>query len=216
IFYLRLGQLNARGKANRGSAEKKTGGIASRPESMQRIVIFLIFTTFTAAIIISAVSFIPLLMVDHFQVSKKTAAALLSVIYVAVFWASPLGGYLADRLGGVRVTLAVCFIAGPVIFLFTLLPYGPGIFLLLALLGTVIFARMSASETFIVSNTPPAIRSTVLGIYFFTGMEGGGVLTPVLGYAIDHLGFRTAFTIAGGAVFAVTLICSFLLSEQKG
>jgi FSR family fosmidomycin resistance protein-like MFS transporter len=181
-----------------------------------RIATFLIFTTFTAAIIISAVSFIPLLMVDHFHVSKKTAAALLSVIYVAVFWASPLGGYLADRMGGVRVTLAVCFIAGPVIFLFTVLPWGPGIFLLLALLGTVIFARMSASETFIVSNTAPAVRSTVLGIYFFTGMEGGGVLTPVLGYAIDHLGFRMAFTIAGGAVFVVTLICSFLLSERKG
>ena len=215
LFYLRLGQLNARGKANRGGTGKDTDSIVSRPAGMRRVVIFLIFTTFTAAIIISAVSFIPLLMVDHFQVSKETAAALLSVIYVAVFWASPLGGYLADRLGGVRVTLAVCFIAGPVIFLFTVLPYGPGIFVLLALLGTVIFARMSASETFIVSNTPPAIRSTVLGIYFFTGMEGGGVLTPVLGYAIDHLGFRTAFTIAGGATFAVTLICSFLLRERK-
>ncbi|MBU3931868.1 MAG: MFS transporter, partial [Proteobacteria bacterium] len=161
------------------------------------------------------VSFIPLLMVDHFQVSKKTAAALLSVIYVAVFWASPLGGYLSDRVGSVRVTLAVCFTAGPVIFLFTVLPYGWGIFALLILLGTVIFARMAASETFIVSKTPPHIRSTVLGIYFFTGMEGGGILTPVLGYLIDRLGFQTAFTIAGGAAFAVTLICAFRLREDR-
>jgi FSR family fosmidomycin resistance protein-like MFS transporter len=215
LFYVRLGQLNARGKANRNGTKKSEENTASRPESMRRIVIFLILTTFTAAIIISAVSFIPLLMVDHFQVSKKTAASLLSVIYVAVFWASPLGGYLADRVGGIRVTLAVCFIAGPVIVLFAVLPYGPGIFALLILLGTVIFARMSASETFIVSNTPPGIRSTILGIYFFTGMEGGGILTPLLGYAIDHLGFRMAFTIAGGAVFIVTMICSFLLRERK-
>ena len=127
---------------------------------MSRIVLFLIFSTFTAAIIISVVSFIPLLMVDHFHVSKRTAASLLSVIYVAVFWASPLGGYLSDRVGSVRVTLAVCFIAGPVIILLTVLPYGLGIFTLFILLGTVIFARMSASETFLVSNTPPGIRST--------------------------------------------------------
>ena len=215
LFYLRLGQLNAREKANPGGMEKKEGCNDSRPESMSRIVIFLIFSTFTAAIIISVVSFIPLLMVDHFHVSKETAAALLSVIYVAVFWASPLGGYLSDRVGSVRVTFAVCFIAGPVIFLFTVLPYGWGVFTLLLLLGTVIFSRMSASETFIVSKTPPGRRSTVLGIYFFTGMEGGGILTPVMGYAIDHLGFPTAFTIAGGAVFTVTLICVFLLWEKR-
>jgi MFS family permease len=215
FFYLRLGQLNAREKANQSGAEKKEGAIASRSESMRRIVIFLIFSTFTAAIIISVVSFIPLLMVDHFHLSKRTAASLLSVIYVAVFWASPLGGYLSDRVGSVRVTLAVCFIAGPVIILLTVFSYGVGIFTLFILLGTVIFARMSASETFLVSKTPPGIRSTVLGIYFFTGMEGGGILTPVLGYAIDRLGFQTAFTIAGGAVFAVTLICAFLLSEKR-
>lgn len=215
FFYLRLGLLNAREKAAQGSAEKKGAPVASRPKNISRIVIFLIFSTFTAATILSVVSFIPLLLVDHFHVGKKTAASLLSMIYVAVFWASPLGGYLSDRLGSVRVALAVCFIAGPVIILFTVLPYGLGIFALLLLLGTVIFSRMSASETFIVSNTPPAIRSTILGIYFFTGMEGGGLLTPVLGYGIDRLGFQTTFIIAGGAVFLVTLICAFLLWEKR-
>lgn len=215
LFYLRLGQLTARQKANRSEENKSAGPIESRPESMRRIAVFVIFSTFTAAIIISVVSFIPLLMVDYFHVSKETAAALLSVIYVAVFWASPLGGYLSDRAGSIRVALAVCFLAGPVIFLFPILPYGGGIFALLVLLGTVLFARMSASETFLVSTTPPRIRSTVLGIYFFSGMEGGGILTPVFGYMIDRLGFRTAFMIAGAAAFLVTLISSFWLREDR-
>jgi MFS family permease len=215
LFYLRLGQLNAREKANHGDAKKDGEPIESRPESIRRIVIFLIFSTFTAAIVISVVSFIPLLMVDHFQVSKKTAAALLSLIYSAVFWASPLSGYLSDRVGSVRVTLAVCFSAGPILLLFTVFPYGWGIIVLLILLGMVIFARMSSSETFIVRHTPPGIRSTILGVYYFTGMEGGGILTPVFGYLIDRLGFHSAFTIAGGAVFTATLICSFWLREDR-
>jgi MFS family permease len=215
FFYLRLGRLNARKRANHRRAERKEERIPSRTESLGRIVIFLIFSTFTAAVILSVVSFIPLLIVDHFHVRKETAASLLSVAYIAVFWASPLGGYLSDRIGSIRVTFAVCFIAGPVIILLTILPYGWGTYILLILLGTVIFARMSASETFIVSKTPPGIRSTVLGIYFFTGMEGGGILTPVLGYGIDRLGFQTAFTIAGSATFAVTLLCAFLLLEKR-
>jgi MFS family permease len=155
-------------------------------------------------------------MVDHFHVSRNMAAALLSLIYVSVFWASPLGGYLSDRVGSFRVTLAACLIAGPNILLLTILPYGWGLFALFILLGTVIFARMSASETFIVSKTPPGIRSTILGIYYFSGMEGGGVLTPIVGYGIDRYGFQTAFTIAGGAVLIVTMICAILLREKRG
>jgi len=214
LFYLRLGQLNAREKANHSEAKKK-GGPEPRPESMRQIVIFLIFSTFTAAIVTSVVSFIPLLMVDHFHLSKETAAVLFSLIYSAVFWASPLSGYLSDRVGSVRVTLAVCFSAGPILLMFTILPYGWGIIVLLILLGMVIFARMSSSETFIVRHTPPGIRSTILGIYYFTGMEGGGILTPVLGYLIDRLGFQSAFTIAGVAAIMVTLICAFWLREDR-
>jgi hypothetical protein len=45
-------------------------------------------------------------------------------------------------------------------------------------------------------------------------MEGGGILTPVVGYMIDHLGFTAAFGAAGGALFVVTLICAFGLREK--
>ena len=164
----------------------------------------------------SITAFIPLIMVDHFGQSKETAAALLSLAYAAVFWAGPLGGYFADRFGSIRVTIAICSIAGPVIILFTVLPFGLGIYALLLLTGTVVFARMAASEMFIVNQAPAGSRSTILGIYYFAGTEGGGVLTPLLGYAIDHLGFQTAFTIAGGITVLVTLVCSFwLLRERK-
>jgi hypothetical protein len=78
FFYLRLGQLNARAKANQSGVEKKEAPVAPRPDSMGRIAIFLVFSTFTAAIILSVVSFIPLLMVDHFHMSKTTAASLLA------------------------------------------------------------------------------------------------------------------------------------------
>ncbi len=153
-------------------------------------------------------------MVDHFGAGKEMAALSLSVIYSAVFWASPLGGYLADRLGSVRVVLGVCFAAGPIIFLHAFLPYGWWLGALFLLLGTLIYARMSSSEAFLVSRTAAGNRSTLLGIYYFSGMEGGGVLTPVVGFLIDRFGFPTAFGLAGGTVFMATLICSFWLREK--
>jgi hypothetical protein len=90
-----------------------------------------------------------------------------------------------------------------------------GLGALLLLLGAIIYTRMSASESFLIHQTPVGSRSTILGIYYFTGMEGGGVLTPVIGYMIDQLGFTTAFAAAGGALIMVTLICSFWLWKRR-
>jgi FSR family fosmidomycin resistance protein-like MFS transporter len=176
-------------------------------------VFFLILSTFTAAILNSIIPFIPLLIVDHFGMSKETAAGCLSLIFLAVFWASPLGGYLADRLGSVKVVIAACFIVGPTVFLLTVLPFGWMIWGLLLLVGTVIYSRMSASESFIMWQARVGTRSTILGVYYFSSMEGGGILTPIVGYLIDHFGFIAAFGAAGGALLAITLLCSFWLRD---
>jgi len=42
-------------------------------------------------------------------------------------------------------------------------------------------------------------------------MEGGGVLTLIMGYLIDQYGFSASFTLAGAVALAVTLVCSVLL-----
>ncbi len=214
VFYILLGRMKDRQKAN-PDPSKEEERTPAPSGIMRRLVVFLILSTFTAAIINSIVSFVPFLMVDHFGVSKEMAAGSLSLIYLAVFWASPLGGYLADRLGSVRVVIVVCFTAGPAVFLLTMLPYGWALGGMLVLLGMTIFSRMTASESFIVSETPAEKRSTVLGIYYFSGQEGGGILTPVVGYLIDRFGFTAAFAMAGGALFTITLLCSFWLSERR-
>lgn len=214
IFYILLGRLLPRGEARAGVI--KDGTPASFPGNMRRLVVFIILTTSTAALMNSTMAFIPLLFVDQLGLSKELAAVLLSVIYAGAFWAGPLGGSLADRIGSVRVVLGVCFLAGPLMYLLTVTPYGWGLFLILLLLGMVFFARMAASESFVIDNTPLGIRSTVLGIYYFSSMEGSGVLTPVIGYLIDHLGFQAAFAVAGGVSSLMTIIFFFWLEGAGG
>jgi len=45
--------------------------------------------------------------------------------------------------------------------------------------------------------------------------EGGGILTPVIGYLIDRFGFTAAFAMAGGVLFTITLVCSFWLWGRR-
>ncbi len=100
--------------------------------------------------------------------------------------------------------------SGMVISAFSL-AYGFGFGALLLLLGVILMMRMPIAEAYIVSQSPEHLRSTILGIYFFSVIEGGGVLTPVVGYLIDQFGFYISFTICGAKMVIATLTCSLFL-----
>ncbi len=177
----------------------------------RRLAPFIILSTFTGAPLFSTISFIPLFMVDHFGISKEIAGVFLVLIYSSGFWAAPLGGYLSDRLGRIPVMLTVCFITGPVIYLLNLAPYGVAFGAVLVTIGMISYIRMPVAEAYVISQTSEKNRSTILGIYYFVGMEGSAILTPVAGYLIDHYGFYPTFTIIGTTIAVVTLVCSIWL-----
>ncbi|MBI5967734.1 MAG: MFS transporter [Deltaproteobacteria bacterium] len=214
FFYMILGRWGA---VKPPEQRKKKSSYASSPtpRRFHRLVSFIILSNITGAVIFATTSFIPLFLVDHFGFSKETAGAFFAFIYSAGLWMSPLGGYLSDRWGRVPAILTVCFLAGPVIFLLNLVSSGWGIGLLLIVIGMIIYVRMPVSEAYIIEQTPEGNRSTVLGIYFFGTMEGGGLLTPVMGYLIDRLGFYLSFTIAGATLLVVTFIFSIILLRRN-
>ncbi|MDI6753318.1 MAG: MFS transporter [Thermodesulfobacteriota bacterium] len=209
IFYVIMGKHSSMQKTGRGRTHDAEAPPV--PYRFRRLVTFIVLSTFTGAVTFATISFIPLFLVDHLGFSKETAVAFFAFLYAAGLWMSPLGGYLSDRWGSVPVMLAVCFIAGPVIYLMNWVSSSWGIVILLLTIGMIIYVRMPVSEVYIIGQTSPGNRSTVLGIYFFGSMEGGGILTPVMGYLIDQLGFYYSFSLAGASLVAVTLICSALL-----
>jgi len=210
VFYVLLGRRAdiKRAEHEITDTHEKT---PSPPGHLRRLVAFISLNIIVQAVLYSTVAFIPLFMVDHFGASKETAAVFLAVIYSAGLWASPLGGYLSDRLGRVPVTLVVCLIFGPVIYLLTLAPYGLGIGAVLVVLGIFMYIRMPTAEAYIIGQIPERRRSTILGIYYFAGMEGGGLLTPVMGSLIDRFGFYTSFTAVAATLVVVTLVCGIFL-----
>ncbi|MFC1957400.1 MFS transporter [Chloroflexota bacterium] len=214
IFYIIMGRRALTGKGQPVATGRYEEQRPS-PVNMRRLVMFIILTTGTSAVLHSAIAFIPLFLVDHFGVSENIAAVYLAIIYSAGIWAGPLGGYLSDRFGRVPVILVTCFSLGPFVFLLNLVPYGLGFGALLVIIGMFMMMRGPVAESYVVSETSERNRSTILGIYFFAGMEGVGLLTPVFGWLVDQFGFHTSFTIASVALVVVTLTCSLFLRGSE-
>lgn len=209
IFYTLLGRLAGKRKGkHRSISSPDNSAIQQRSH---RLVPFIILATFTAAVLFSAISFIPLFLVDNFGLTEEAAAAFFAIIYFAGLLASPLGGYLSDRFGGVSVLLAASLVAGPVIYMLNIVPFGFGIGAILFVIGAILYTPQPASEAYIVGQVSGHRRSSILGVYFSGALLGSGAIIPLLGYSIDHVGFSTSFTIAGVALVVVSLTCSIWL-----
>jgi MFS family permease len=217
IFYIVLGRRNAaNGVSDVASKKKDTVIQDSAPRaSMGRIALFIVLGTIVQALTTTTISFIPLYLVDRYGLDKTLAAALISLIYFSGIWASPLGGYLADRFGQMPVILIATLFGGPLIYLMNLVPYGILIFALLIAFGMVGPMRNPVSEGYIAGNTPLSRRSTVLGFYYFGNQESGGLFTPVVGYVVDRFGFVTGFT-AVAIIMTVASVIFVLFFWGKG
>lgn len=181
------------------------------PGYMRRLITVIVLSSLTMALAMSIVSFLPLFLVDTFGTSKETATASMSLVFAMAFWAGPLAGYLSDRLGHLAIIISTCVITSIVIYLLNVVSYGFGTVVVLVLIGTVTAFSTIVAQAYIVDQTPARNRSTALGFYFFGSMEGTGILTPVLGYLIDHFGFHTSFTISSAAILATLIVCSSIL-----
>jgi MFS family permease len=214
-FYILLGRVPGLNKAMQKTGASEQFEIVEKPGRIRRLIIFIVLTSFTGALLFSMESFIPMFLVDRFNVSKEAGGAFIAIFASSGLWASTLGGYLADRFGRVRMILILCFSIGVLIYLINLAPFGIAMGALLVVLGMFAYMRMPISESYIIMNTSEKRRSTILGIYFFTAMEGSGVLMPVLGKIIDTMGFNVCYTIVAVCVLVISFICFFLLRGSK-
>jgi MFS family permease len=175
------------------------------------LVPFVILGAFLQVVTFSAISFIPLFAVDYLKTSEAGGAALYTVAQFAGLWGGPLGGYLSDRYGKVPVMLVLAFAAGPAIFLLSITSLGWPVYALLLVMGACQYGGMPISESYVISHSPARHRSTILGFYYFASRGGPGLLTPVMGFLIDHNSFGAAFSVVGVATLAVTAVCALLL-----
>ncbi len=211
VLYILLGRRGYIRKAGPHTSSAIREERTSTPLNLRRLVPFIALGVVLQVVIFSTMSFIPLFVVDQLKAGAWAGAVMFSLFQFTGLWAGPLGGYLSDRLGKVPVMLVASFIAGPFIYLLSLVSFGWSISVVLLVTGICMYVGMPVSEAYIITHVSESNRSTVLGIYYSVSRGGPGLIIPLIGYLTDRYGFDTSFTIMGAAVLTVTLICSMFL-----
>jgi MFS family permease len=193
---------------------EKTGSEAPPDDTAipwRKLVPFMVMSVMTGTMIMSTSSFLSFYAVDRLNVPETTIPLLMAITPGVGLFMAPLGGYLSDRFGSVRVILVLGFTAIPLVYLMGVTPNVPSLIALMIAIGLVTNTRMPTSESYIAGNTPERRRSTMLGIYFFAGTGVAGPLAPLIGNLIDRIGYEQTFAMASLATTMVTVVSALFI-----
>jgi MFS family permease len=214
IFYVYLtkrgGKIHVE-KVRRQIIEEKP----PQPGYKRRLIAFLTAMVLGGGIGMSVIPFLTLYMTDVLGASNATAAGLMSVVFSSGLWAGPVGGYIADKIGSVKVVIATGLLTGVLIFCFKLVTLGWSLYILLFFQGLNMALRMPVTEVFIMSQAPARHRSKIFGIYYSTMQYTGAIFVLPGGYLIEKFGFDVVFTWAGIGAAVVAAITAFFIMDAK-
>jgi MFS transporter, FSR family, fosmidomycin resistance protein len=215
-----VGQITEEAQSNPSTGGSNCGdNITDEPEStitwsqIIRAIGILAMISITIQIVFSSVhSYLPLYLVDRHGIAPEYAGIMVGLVAGAGIVGAPLGGALSDRMGRKKVILLSLSLAGPLLFAVIQAPSNLWLPLLLLVYGAIISTRMPAMESLIADVVPSQRRATVLGIYYLTGQETAGIITPLVGHIIDQNGPSPAFT---GLALGLCVVSAIALILRK-
>ncbi|MBN1643718.1 MAG: MFS transporter [Dehalococcoidales bacterium] len=213
VLYIILTRRGYTRKPEQANNESFTIKI-EEPGGLRRLIAFIAAGSAVQIITITAISFVPVFYVDYFHGSKAVAAVLYSLTNLSGLFAGPIGGALSDRFGKIRILTITSLVAGPAIYLLSVVPNIWIVPIILLIAGICMYVVMPVTESYIISQTSSDKRSTVLGIYY-TISRGGPIISSLIGGIIAVSGFNTAFGILGISLFLISLTATIFLGKNR-
>ncbi|MFC1899751.1 MFS transporter [Chloroflexota bacterium] len=184
-------------------------------EVLRPIAAIAILAVFMQLIVGSAMSFIPLYLVDKFAIAPAYASMLMGVIRGGGMAGSLLGGWLSDKWGRINAITLALFMTGPLLLLLTTLPFGAMMIITFVIFGLFMQMRQSTVQPFLMGSTPHYLRATVFGIYFGLSHEGRSLLQPVVGQMMDTFGVTIVVNAIALISVGMSVLALFLLKQNR-
>lgn len=139
----------------------------------------------------------------------------MSIVFSSGLWAGPVGGYISDKIGSIKVIIVTGILSGVMLYFFKLVSLGPSLYILLFFHGLIMAMRMPVTEVFIMSQAPAKHRSKIFGIYYSTMQYTGAIFVLPGGYLLERFGFDKMFLWAAIGVTIVAVITALFIMDAK-
>ncbi len=214
VFYIFL--VRRGGRAHMATVKQKIiEEHPPQPGYKRRLIAFLTMMIVGGGIGMSVLPFRTLYMTDELGASNAMAGGLMSIVFSSGLWAGPVGGYISDKIGSVKVIIATGLLSGILIYFFKIATLGWGLYIILFFHGLNMALRMPVTEVFIMTQAPAKHRSKIFGIYYSTMQYTGAIFVLPGGYLLERFGFDTMFTWAAVGVTVVAVITAFFIYDAN-
>ena len=182
-------------------------------QTLRAIGIIFVLAVLIHLIAGAAMAFIPVYLVDKHHIAPAYAAMMMGILRGGGIAGSLFGGWLSDRWDRKKAIFLSLIVVGPILYLFTQLPFNAGLIVVLLTFGILRYMTQSTIQPFLMDSVPPQLRATMFGIYFGLSMEGMSLAQPVAGHFMDIFGIAAVFTVI--ALISVGLSLAALLLARK-
>lgn len=159
-------------------------------------------------------TFVSLYSIQRFDVTTGFASIALSVFPAAGAVGTLAGGWLADRLGRLRIVRTGYLLASLSTMAMVLAPTPVVVIIATAVLGASLFLPFAAQITLSHSYLPNRI-GMASGVTLGLTLSLGGLVSPLLGSMADQRSVRSVFVVIA-VLLAVGFVLSFVLKERSG
>jgi MFS family permease len=159
-------------------------------------------------------TFLPVYLAYELDYSPFAVGVCLSVMQVAGFAASPIGGHLSDRMGRKRIVMSSMVLTCVMIVFMALAGKSFAFVLFIALVGFFLYAMRPVLQAWAVEATPRDLAGSGVGLQFGIQHLGASVAPAVFGMIADASDIYTAFYFLAGTILLANVLIVFMPKDE--
>jgi MFS family permease len=160
-------------------------------------------------------TFLPLYLAKEMHYEVFWVGAVMALLQIAGFIASPIAGHLSDTMGRRKILMTSFGVSGAVLILMTFAGGSILFVYLIAVLGFFLYAARPIMQAWMLEATPPNMGGTAIGLMF--GMQSGAqAIAPILGGIVaDRYGLMAAFYLLAATIILANIMVLWIPTAKK-
>ena len=159
---------------------------------------------------VGLLTFLPVYLAYELDYSPFLVGVFLTVLQVAGFIASPIGGHLSDKMGRKRVVTASMTLTAVMIVGMVLAGKSAAFVVFIALVGFFLYAMRSVLQAWAVESVSNNLSGAGVGIQFGVTAIGSAVSPALFGVIADAYDLYTGFYFLAGTIAVSNVLIFFI------